>query len=153
MRRRLVIASVLVGVLVFLAISLMLARAFNAESAERASVTDLVKAEARGDAAGAIAQLANCAHHPACRARVGANIAALRHAGTLQVLQLEPSTGFSLTGTEGNARIAFRIGTGLPTVQCIQVRRDGNVVAGLSINLLAISRPLPGDAVCGTDAP
>ncbi len=153
MRRRLIIASVAIGVLVFLAISLMLARAFNAESAERAAVADLVKTEARGDVRGATAQLSDCANSPACRIRVAANVAALHRPGAVQVLQLEASTGFSLGSTLGNARIAFRIGTSLPTVQCVKVRRAGNVVSGLRIELLQVSRPLKGDAACGPSGP
>jgi hypothetical protein len=153
MRRRLIITSVTLGILAFLAISLMLARAFNAESAERAAVTDLVKAEARGDVHGASAQLTDCATSLSCRARIAANVATLHRGGTVQVLQLEASTGFSLGSTLGNARIAFRVGDSLPTVQCVRVRRAGNVVSGLRIELLAISRPLKGDAACGPSGP
>ncbi len=153
MRRRLVITSVVLGILAFLAISLMLARAFNAESAERAAVTDLVRAEARGDVPGAISQLTDCAASAACRARIAANVTSLPRGGTVEVLQLETSTGFSLGSTLGNARIAFRIGSSLPAVQCVRVRRTGNVVSGLHVELLAVSRPLKGDATCGPGGP
>jgi hypothetical protein len=153
MRRRVIISSVVLGVLVFLAISLMLARAFNAESTERTAVTDLVRAEARGDLRGATSQLTGCAANPACRTRIAANVAALHRGGTVQVLQLEASTGFSLGSTLGNARIAFRIGTSLPAVQCVRVRRAGNVVSGLRVELLSVSRPLKGDAACGPSGP
>ncbi len=153
MRRRLIITSVVLGILVFLAISLMLTRAFNAESAERGAVTDLVKAEARGDVGGAIGQIKDCAQTPACRAGIGTNVATIHRAGIVQVLQLEPSTSFSLGSTLGNARIAFRVGGSLPTVQCVRVRRAGNVVSGLRIELLGVSRPLKGDATCGASGP
>jgi hypothetical protein len=153
MRRPLIITSVVLGIVVFVAISVMLARAFNAESAERAAVTDLIKAEARGDAAAAANQLRNCAPTAGCRARVASNTATIHHAGGVQVLQLEPSTSFSLGSTLGSARIAFRIGGSLPIVQCIRVRRAGNVVSGLQIELLAVSAPLKGDATCGSSGP
>lgn len=153
MRRRLIITSVVLGILVFLAVSVMLARAFNAESTERTAVTDLVKAEARGDVSSAIAQIKDCARATACRARVAANVATIRRAGAVQVLQLETSTSFSLGSTLGNARIAFRIGGSLPAVQCVRVRRAGNVVSGLRVELLGVSRPLKGDATCGASGP
>jgi hypothetical protein len=153
MRRRLVITAVLLGLVMFIAISVMLARAFNADSAERAAVTDLVKAEARGDTAGAAGQLENCASNAACRARIASNATAIHHAGSVEVLQLEPSTGFSLGSTLGSARVAFRVGSSLPIVQCVRVRRAGNVVSGLRIELLSASAPLKGDATCGRSRP
>jgi hypothetical protein len=149
MRRRLIVTAVLLGIVVFIAISVMLARAFNADSAERAAVTDLVKAEARGDTAGAATQLQNCSSTADCHARVASNVVAIHHAGSLQILQLEPSTSFSLGSTLGSARIAFRVGDSLPIVQCVRVRRAGNVVSGLRIELLSVSAPLKGDATCG----
>ena len=153
MRRRLIITSIVLGIVVFIAISLMLARAFNADSAERSAVTDLVTAEARGDIAAAAAQNQDCTSTAACRARIASNAAAIHRAGGVQVLQLEPSTSFSLGSTLGTARIAFRVGGSLPTVQCIRVRRAGNVVSGLRIELLTVSAPLKGDATCGTSGP
>ncbi len=159
MRRRLVITSILLGIIVFIAISVMLARAFNAESAERSAVTDLVTAEAHGDTTGAAAQLQDCASSAsgasgaACRARIAANVAAIRRSGPVQVLQLQSSTGFSIGSTLGNARIAFRVGSSVPVVQCVRVRRAGNVVSGLRIELLAVSGPLKGDATCGASGP
>jgi hypothetical protein len=153
MRRRLIITSVVLGIVVFVAISVMLARAFNAESAERAAVTDLVKAEARGDIAGAAGRLQKCASTTGCHARIASNVATIHHAGGVQVLQLEPSTSFSLGSTLGSARVAFRVGGSLPIVQCIRVRRAGNVVSGLRIELLAVSAPLKGDATCGSSGP
>ena len=149
MRRRLLITSVLLGIVVFIAVSVMLARAFNAESAERSAVTDLVTAEAHGDTAGAAAKLEHCTSSAACRAHIAANVTAIRRSGAVQVLQLQSSTGFSIGSTLGNARIAFRVGNALPVVQCVRVRRAGNVVSGLRIELLAVSGPLTGDATCG----
>lgn len=162
MRRRLVITSILLGIIVFIAISVMLARAFNAESAERSAVTDLVTAEAHGDTTGAAAQLQDCASGAsggsgpagaACRAHIAANVAAIRRSGPVQVLQLQSSTGLSIGSTLGNARIAFRVGSSLPVVQCVRVRRAGNVVSGLRIELLTVSGPLKGDATCGASGP
>ena len=132
----------------FLVISGLLARAFSADGAERSAVTSLVQAEARGHVGGAIERVQACASDPGCRARVSANVAALRRSGSVSILQLEPSTSFSLGSTLGTARVAFRIGDSLPIVQCVRVRRAGSVLSGLRIELLTVSAPKKGDATC-----
>jgi hypothetical protein len=148
MRRARVLGLVVIGIAVFLVISGLLARALSADGAERSAVTSLVQAEARGDVGGAIERVQACASDPGCRARVSANVAALRRSGSVSILQLEPSTGFSLGSTLGTARVAFRIGDSLPIVQCVRVRRAGSVLSGLRIELLAVSAPRKGDATC-----
>ena len=148
MPRSRLLALVAVGVVVFLVVSAILARAFSADGAERSAVTSLVQAEVRGDLAGAVSRVHDCNDDPACRARITANVAELKRSGSVSVLQLEPSTGFSLGSTLGSARIAFRIGDSDAIVQCVQVRRAGNVLSGLRIELLSASAPKPGDASC-----
>jgi hypothetical protein len=148
MRRPYVLALVAAGIVVFIAISTLLARAFSADGAERSAVTELVQAEARGDLSAALQRVSHCGDDPTCRARVTADVAALKRPGSVSILQLEPSTGFSLAGTLGTARVAFRIGESLPIVQCVRVRRAGNVLSGLSIQLLSVTAPLKGNADC-----
>jgi hypothetical protein len=147
-RRPRVLALVVVGIIAFLVISALLTRALSADGAERAAVTSLVQAEVRGEVTRAQDQVRGCRATPACHARVAANVVALRHPGTLAVLQLETSTGFSLASTRGTARVAFRIGNSRPIVQCVRVHRAGNVLSGLQIELLSVSAPLKGDASC-----
>ena len=150
MRRPHVLALVaLVGV-IFVVISALLARVFSADGAERSAVTSLVEAEARGDLAAALSRVEGCGSDAACRARVAQDVAALKRPGAVSVLQLEPSTSFSLGSTLGNARVAFRIGDSGAIVQCVRVRRSGNVLSGLRIELLGVSGPLRGDAACGS---
>ena len=48
------------GVVVFLVISALLARALSVDGAERNAITGLVKSEARGDAAGMAALIQGC---------------------------------------------------------------------------------------------
>jgi hypothetical protein len=148
MRRPRVLVLLAAGVVVFLVISALLARALSANGAERSAVTSLVQDEVRGDERGAIDRLERCAGDPGCRARVAANVAALRRPGAVSILQLEPSTSFSLGSTLGNARVAFRIGDSLPIVQCVRVRRAGSVLSGLRVELLSVSAPKKGDASC-----
>jgi len=148
--RRLHILLIALAVIVFLAISAVLARVFSADGAERAAITTLLRAEARGDQQAMLAQIKNCGTSEQCRARVAANVAALTHAGTVSILQLQPSTSFSLMSTLGTARVAWDVGNSLPIVQCVRVRRAGNAFSGLTIELLAISPRINSEADCPT---
>ncbi len=146
--RRLYIVGIVVGVVLFLAISGLLARVFSADGAERGAITSLLTAQARGDARGMIDRIDGCEQDASCRARAVRNAAALKHAGAVSIIQLSPSAGFSLTSTLGTARVAWNAGGSLPIVQCVRVRRAGNALSGLRIELLAISPKLAGDATC-----
>ncbi len=146
--RRVYIIGIAVGVILFLAISALLARAFSADGAEHSAVTGLVQAEARGDAAGMLRRMSGCGSSRSCRARVVSDAAILRRKGSVSILQIESSTGFSLTSTLGYARVAWRAGNSLPIVQCVLVRRAGDVLSGLRIELLSISARMKGSAVC-----
>jgi hypothetical protein len=148
MRRPRLIALVVVGIVAFLVISALLARALSAGGAERAAIISLLQAEARGDFAAARGHVEHCGASPPCRARITSNTAVLTRPGSVTVLQLESSTGFSLGSTLGTARVAFRIGGSKPIVQCVRVRRAGNVLRGLRIELLSVSAPLKGNASC-----
>jgi hypothetical protein len=53
-----------------------------------------------------------------------------------------------LTGTVGFARVAWNVANSHPIVQCVHVRRAGNAVKGITIELLSISARLKGDATC-----
>lgn len=148
MRRAYKLTLLGVTIIVFLLVSAVLARVFSADGAERSAVTSLIDAEARGDAAGMIARLKGCSREPGCQARVRADAAALRRSGAVSILQLQPSTGFSLGSTVGNARVAWKTPASLPIVQCVRVRRAGNALRGITIELEAITAKLAGDAVC-----
>jgi hypothetical protein len=147
--RRTKIALILAAVVVFLAVSTVLARVLSGDSAEQSAVTALVKDEARGDASGMIAAMTGCATNPACRARVTADAAALKRPGAVSVLQYQQSTGFSLSTTLGSARVAWEVvGRTRPIVQCVRVRRAGNALSGIHIELLEISLRLKSTADC-----
>jgi hypothetical protein len=146
--RRTYILLIGLGVILFLAVSALLARVYSADGAERSAITSLLQAQARGDQAGMLSRLQDCRQSARCRARVAANVAALTRPGRLSILQLQPSTGFSLAGTLGTARVAWTIGSSLPIVQCVRVRRAGNALAGLRIELLAISPRINSEGNC-----
>jgi len=148
MRRIRVLVLVVLAIVVFLAISALLARVFSAEASERDAITTLVKAEARGDQGYVIDQIKGCSANPSCRERIAADVGALKHAGTVLILTLQPSTSFSLGSTLGTARVAWNVGASLPITQCVRVRRAGNALSGLKVELLAITPRLQADATC-----
>jgi hypothetical protein len=142
----LLIAGAVVGV--FLVISALLARVFSADGAERSAITSLLEAEAKGDTDGVVSQIEDCSGSASCRARAAGNVDALHRPGAVSILQLQPSAGFSLGSTEGVARVAWRIGSSLPIVQCVRVRRAGNALSGLHIELLEVSPRITSDHPC-----
>jgi hypothetical protein len=148
MRRSLRILLVLAGVAVFLLISAGLARVLSANGAERDAIAGLLGAQARGDAAGVIAQIDGCRTRPACRASAAFLAARLRSPGHVKIVRLDPSTSFSLGGTRGVARVVWITPGRTTVVQCVAVRRGGDVLRGLRIELRALSRPIGHQSSC-----
>lgn len=148
LKRAWVAGLVLVGLLAFVGISTILARAFSIDGAERVAITNLIEVEARGDAAALVRQIDGCAKSPACRRRAAVDARYLRRPGKVLILELNPSAGFSLGSTIGTARVAWRAGTALPIVQCVRVRRAGDVFSGLRVQLLELSVRIKTDADC-----
>ncbi len=146
--RRTYIALIALALVVFLVVSAILARVFSADGAERSAVTALVQDEARGDASAMLARMSGCSSDPACRARVTYNATVLRRPGTVSILQIQSSTGFSLASTTGYARVAWATASTLPIVQCVRVHRAGNAVSGIRIDLLSMTQRLKSDANC-----
>jgi hypothetical protein len=146
-RPRLIIV-ILVAVVVFVAISGLLARAFSVANAEQAAITDLIAAEARGDSHAMIAAILGCEASSSCRAAVARNITKLRRSGAIQIADYNASAGFSPFSTTGVARVAWTAGNSLPVVQCVEVHRAGNLLTGQTVQLLAISPRISGGADC-----
>ncbi len=78
LRRSFVIA---LSVAAFLVVSFMMARFLTQENRERAAVTDLLVAQARGDASGMVALLDGCDADAACRANVTRQARRLQRSG------------------------------------------------------------------------
>ena len=118
-----------------------------ADSRERSDVADLLSAQARGDAAAMLRQLHGCER--GCVARVRTNAARLRRPGAVKVVRLDPSTTFALSGHTGPARVVWNTSrVNRPVVQCIVVRRTGNVLSGPGVQLESVSGPRPGTSSC-----
>jgi hypothetical protein len=144
-RRKLLLAAV--GVVVFLAISLLLARYLSTENRERDAVYALLRDQARGDAPAMLADLEGC--DARCRADVRANARRLARAGEVKILAYQSSTSYALGSAEGPTRVAWTIvGRQLPVVQCVDVRRTGNVLAGRGIKLRRLSAPIDRQGSC-----
>jgi hypothetical protein len=148
MRRARLLLLIAFGVVLFVAVSGLLARVLSLPGAERSAITGLIRAEARGDARAMSARIEGCGANPSCQARVAADAAALARPGTVVILELGPSAGFSLGSTAGTSRVAWRAGSALPIVQCVRVRRAGNALSGQHIQLLEISARIKTSADC-----
>jgi len=146
-RRKRILIVAGFGVFVFLGIALMLARALSATATERSRVTEVVRAQARGDADAVLARTPACAQEPACAAATTALVARLKRPGEIAILQYLPSIQLPLTNSTATGRVAWRAGEGRPVVQCVRVRRDGPL-SGAGVELLSISPPIGNEASC-----
>jgi hypothetical protein len=142
------VLSVGLALLVFLAISLWLARFLSTENSERDALVSLLRAEAAGNAAGMLARLEGCREEPSCVSEVERNARGEHAAGAVQILALSSPTAYSLTSAKGETRVAWRVGSGKPVVQCVVVERTGNGLTGLSIVLRRMSAPIPSESDC-----
>jgi hypothetical protein len=147
-RRSRLLALIAAAVVLFLFISALLARAFSVDGAERSAITAVVQAEGRGDTAAVVARIADCGAQSACLIRVRTDVAALHRPGSVSILTINTSSSFSLTGSTGTARVAWTVGSSLPIVQCLRVRRTGNVLSGLRVELLELSVRIPSNQDC-----
>jgi hypothetical protein len=137
-------------VVLFLAISGLLARFFSVENVERDDDLALVQAEARGSVAGMLDALSGCRASPSCVAGVKADASdpRLRRAGVVKILQLESKTANSLFGATGKTRLAWTVIGKPPVVQCVDVRRTGSFFAGIDVQLIGLSAPIGNEGIC-----
>jgi hypothetical protein len=147
-RRRWLIALAALGVVLFLIVSFELARFFSVENLEREDLVALLQAEARGNAPSMLAQLHACRGNPSCVATVHSDAATLHRPGVVKLLTLTSPTAGSLTGGTGATRVAWTVIGTLPVVQCVDVRRTGNALTGISLALLTIGPKIESEADC-----
>jgi hypothetical protein len=135
-------------VLLFLAISGLLARFLSVENAERNALVRVLQAEVNGDAQVMLNRLAACRESPTCMAAVKQDAIKLRRPGPVKILTLTSPTAYALTGATGTTRVAWTVIGHLPVVQCVGVKRSGNALTGVSVKLLSIGPQIPGEADC-----
>jgi hypothetical protein len=149
-RRRLLRTLFAASVVVVLLVGALLARFLSVENAERADDLALIQAEVKGDAPAMLEQLSGCRQSAACVAEVRANASNphLRRAGAVKILQLESKTAYALSGATGKTRLAWTVIGSLPVVQCVNVRRTGNFLAGIHVHLIGLSAPIENEGTC-----
>jgi len=138
------------GVILFLAISTVLARWLSVENLERDEDLRVIQAEARGDPEGMAALLSGCRERRGCVDRmrqIDAN-PRVRRPGSVKILDLESPTAYSLGTSTGSSRVAWTVIGTLPVVQCVRVKRTGNFLTGIHLHLLSISPPIQNEAGC-----
>jgi hypothetical protein len=144
-RRWIVIA---VAVVAFLAISLLLARWLTTDNVERDRVVRLLRAQAAGDGAAMAREIAGCETRSACRAAVARQAQALRSPGGVEIVAYDSATAHALGDASGPTRVVWKTPSRLTTVQCVDVRRRGSVLSGLSVTVTAVSEPIDRQAGC-----
>jgi hypothetical protein len=145
MRRWVVIA---VGVVAFLAVSVLLARWLTVDNAERDRVETLLRAQAAGDGAALVREISGCAADPACRSRMDEQARQLRTSGRVEIVAYDSATSHALGEKAGPTRVVWKTPSRLTTVQCVQIRRTGNVLSGASVTVTALSEPIDRQAGC-----
>jgi G:T/U-mismatch repair DNA glycosylase len=142
--KRLVV--IVVGVTAFLAVCVVVARWLSADTDERGQVVELLRAQSRGDVDGML-RLLRCRDR-ACIAVVRANARRLRGHGDLKIPLYESGTAHALRSRTKQTRVVWFTPGRLTTVQCVLVRRTGNVFAGTSVSLLRLSAPIGRQSSC-----
>jgi hypothetical protein len=137
-----------VGVVLFVAISGLLARFLSAEGVERDDIVAVLKAQAAGNLQGMLDGQAGCRQSPSCVATTRANATNLRRTGAVKILTLTSPTAYTLTGATGKTRVGWTVIGKLPVVQCVEVRRTGNFLKGITVTLLSISTPISNEGDC-----
>ena len=143
MKRPLLIVT---AVLATLVVSVLVARWLNNDTVERGRVEQLLRAQARGDAAGMLRVL----HCPdaACVELVRANARRLRGRGDLKIALYQSQTAHALRSRTKHTRVVWFTPGRLTTVQCVLVRRKGDVFAGTTVTLLRLSAPIGRESSC-----
>jgi hypothetical protein len=135
-------------IVLFLILSVLLARYLAVENTERDDVLAMLRAQVAGRADGVIERISGCRVRPDCVAQARRNAATLRRSGSVKILSLTSHTAYSLTGATAPTRVAWTVIGRLPVVQCVTVKRTGNFLTGVFVALLALSAPIPNEADC-----
>lgn len=142
------ITVIVVALVLFIVISGLLARFLSAEGVERDDIVAVLQAQAAGNVQGMLDGQAGCRGRPSCVATTRANATRLRRGGAVKILTLASPTAHTLTGAVGETRVAWTVIGKLPVVQCVDVRRTGSFLKGITVTLVSISAPIPNEADC-----
>jgi hypothetical protein len=68
--------------------------------------------------------------------------------GQVRVLRVDQPARFALGSRTSSIRVVWRSGKRLPVVQCVRVRRSGDLLAGFDVRVLAVSAPIERERSC-----
>jgi hypothetical protein len=142
------VTTVVLAVVLFVAISGLLARFLSAEGVERDDIYAVLQAQAAGNVQSMLDDQAGCRQRPSCVATTYANARSLRRNGAVKILTLASPTAHTLTGATGQTRVAWTVIGQRPVVQCVEVRRTGDFLRGIAVTLVSISAPIPNEGDC-----
>ena len=140
---------IIVAVLALIAASAVVARWINNDTVERARVVELLRDQLRGDAPAMLRRLEDCAD-ASCVGLVRANARRLRRDAELKIALYQSQTAHALRSRTKYTRVVW-FASGRPnetTVQCVLVRRAGNVLAGMTVSLLRVTAPIDREGSC-----
>lgn len=143
MKRPVLIA---IGVIAVLGISFLVARWLSNDTVERGKVTKLLEDQIRGDANAMLRRLEGCG--AACAAVVRRNARRLRGEGELKIALYQSQTAHALSSRTRFTRVVWFTPGRLTTVQCVLVRREGSVFAGMTVSLLRVTAPIGRESSC-----
>jgi hypothetical protein len=143
------IGIISVAIVALVGISFVVGRWLNNDTVERGKVVELLRAQERGDAAAMEHDLTDC-RDAGCQAIVRANAARLRGHGELKIPLYESQTAHALRSRTKFTRVVWFTTGRLTTVQCVLVRRTGNVLSGMAVTLLRVTAPIGREASCPT---
>ena len=66
----------------------------------------------------------------------------------VRILRIDGPPRLALRARTATARVAWRSGDRLPVVQCVAVRRGGDLLSGYSVAVVEVGEPRPADAGC-----
>lgn len=135
-----------VAVAAFLVITFVVTRWLNSDTNERGDVVTVLDAQAKGDAA-AMLRVLKCPD-AACEALVRSNASRLRAPGEVKIALYQSQTAHALRSRTKPTRVVWFTNPDDTIVQCVLVRRTGNVFAGTSVSLLRLSAPIPRESSC-----
>jgi hypothetical protein len=142
------IVLIVLGIALFVAITFVVGRFLGAATAARDEATEIVTQQVRGDVVGVVDRIQGCRQDAACAARIVAQVRRLRDPGRVKIVRVEDVAGLSLGSRTDTARVVWKTGSRLPTVQCVRVRRSGNPISGYDVDVLSLSAPIGREASC-----
>ncbi len=143
MSRRIALVT---GALAFVAVALVVGRWLQADNVERAKVERLLEAQVEGNVEGMLRELEEC--DDACRDSAVVLSTKMRAPGAFEIVRYDSTTSHALRAATGPARVVWRVADGLPTVQCVTVRRTGDVLSGFRVTLRRLSAPIAREGAC-----